>query len=421
MNRRVAILGAGPYGLAVAAHLRGAGLNPRVFGRPMEFWQRKMPRGMFLRSAWEASNIGDPGGRLTLDAYRAERAPTLAAPIPIAAFLEYAEWFRERAVPNIDERRIVRIDQANGGFRLALDDGEELAVRRVVVAAGLAPFAYRPSEFDHVPPSLASHSSEHTNFDEFAAKRVLVTGAGQSALESAALLREAGAEVEVHVRASVVHWLPGQRLAAGRLAPARRHLYRPFVDRMLHAPTDVGPPGLNWLVAAPRLFRAFPRSLQDPIARRCIRPAGAAWLPARLEGVPILQRLSTVSADPHGDCLSVKLSDGSERVVDHALLATGFRIDVSRYPFLSGELVRQVATAGGFPMLRPGFESSVDGLHFVGAPSAWSFGPIMRFVCGTWFTGRELARVVLSLTAGGGRRPGLRSRRALSADVLDPA
>jgi hypothetical protein len=387
----------------------------------MEFWERQMPKRMLLRSAWEASNIGDPDGRLTLDAYRAECAPTLRAPIPIADFLRYADWFRERAVPEIDERRIVQISKANGQFRLAIDDGEELAVRRVVVAGGLAPFVYRPPEFDDVPSSLASHSSEHTEFDGFAGKRVLVTGAGQSALESAALLKEADADVVVHVRAPVVHWLPGQRLASGRRARVRRYLYRPFVDRMLHAPTDVGPPGLNWLVAAPRFFRTFPRSLQDPIAQRCIRPAGAAWLPTRLEGVPILLRHSTISASPRGDRLAVSLSDGSERVVDHVLLATGFRVDVSRYPFFSDELVGRIDLVGGFPVLRRGFESSVEGLHFVGAPSAWSFGPIMRFVCGTWFTGRELAAVVPSLTTSGGRGSRLRPRRRVPADALGPA
>jgi FAD-dependent urate hydroxylase len=418
-DRRVVIVGAGPYGLAAAAHLRAARVDTHVFGRSMEFWRRQMPTGMFLRSAWEASSIADPGRRLSLDAYREACAPTLSAPIPIADFLRYADWFRQDAVPDVDERDVVRIDRTKNGFRLMLDDGDELAARRVVVAAGLASFASRPTEFDAIPATLASHSSEHTDFSRFAGQRVLVTGGGQSALESAALLREAGAEVEVLVRARLIHWLPAPRLT-GQLAPVRRRLYKPFIHRVLYAPTDVGPPGLNWLVAVPRLFRALPGVLQEPIAHRCIRPAGAAWLPARLERVALLVGRAVVSAQPQDDRLEVTLDDGTVRVVDHALLATGFRVDVRGYPFLSAGVVDALRLDDGFPLLKQGFESSVPGLHFVGAASAKSFGPIMRFVCGTRFTGRELARVLPSSTLADRCRGG-RGQRTVDADALRSA
>jgi len=248
---------------------------------------------------------------------------------------------------------------------------------------------------------------------------VLVAGGGQSALESAALLSEAGADVEVLVRAPIVHWLPTKKLASGQLAPVRRHLYRPIVHRILYAPTDVGPPGLNWLVAVPRIFRRFPRRLQGPIAQRCIRPAGAAWLPARLERVAIHVDRSVVSAAPSGGGLRVELDDGTRHDVDHVLLATGFRVDVRGYPFLSDKLLAKLRVAdSGFPLLHRGFESSIEGLHFLGAPSAWSFGPIMRFVCGTRFTGRELARVVPSLIKSSRSR---RSPESVEADAHVPA
>jgi FAD-dependent urate hydroxylase len=415
----VVVVGAGPYGLAATAHLRAAGVEARTFGRPMEFWRRRMPAGMFLRSAWEASSIAHPEGRFTLDEYRDAQAPDLAAPIPIDGFLRYADWFRQQAVPEVDEREIVGLARENGGFRLALEDGEEGTADRVVVAAGLAPFAARPPQFDQLPRRLASHSADHTDFGEFLGRRVLVVGGGQSALESAALLREAGAEVAVVVRAPGVHWLPAPRLT-GQLASARRRLYRPVVHRLLYPSTDVGPPGLNWIVALPPLFRTFPKLLQEPMARRCIRPAGADWLRPRLEGVEISAGRSVAAASPQEDRLRVTFDDGTEHVVDHALLATGFQIDVRRLPFLSADLAGSISVDRGYPLLRRGFETSVPGLHFIGASSAISFGPVMRFVSGTRFTGRELTRGVLCRASGYARPPGPRSVRA-SADVARSA
>src|SRR5438105_5841964 len=145
------VVGAGPYGLAAAAHLRAAGVETHIFGRPMEFWKNRMPAGMFLRSAWEASSIAHPERRLTLDEYRDAEAPKMEAPVPIADFLRYADWYRRQAVADVDERTVSRIEPNGNGFRVKLEEGDELHARRVVVATGLAPFAARPREFDAIP------------------------------------------------------------------------------------------------------------------------------------------------------------------------------------------------------------------------------------------------------------------------------
>jgi FAD-dependent urate hydroxylase len=80
--------------------------------------------------------------------------------------------------------------------------------------------------------------------------------------------------------------------------------------------------------------------------------------------------------------------------VDHVLFGTGYRVDVSRYPFLAPSLVDGMQRAGGYPVLRRGMETSVPGLHIIGAPASWSFGPIMRFVAGGWYGGQSVARRV---------------------------
>ncbi|HEX5469790.1 MAG TPA: FAD-dependent oxidoreductase [Gaiellaceae bacterium] len=388
----VAIVGAGPYGLAAAAHLhKGKGLDVRVFGRPMDFWERQMPVGMLLRSPYVASNIADPERSLTLDAYGSANGGRVPKPVPLGQFVSYGRWFRGEVVSHLDSRFVSRIDNGNG-FTLELEDGEAVRARRVVVAAGIGPFAHVPPEFEHLPSELASHASVHRELTPFAGKRVAVIGGGQSALESAALLHEAGAEVEVLVRAPRIYYL--------RRVP-RLHRLGPLT-KLLFAPAEVGPVGVSRLVSAPGLYRRFPRGLQDKMSVRSLRPAGASWLVDRLAGVPISIGRAVVSAAARDNSVELSLDDGSRRQIDHALLATGYRVDIARYPFLAGALLERIARVGGFPRLSTKFESSVTGLHFVGATSAWSYGPLMRFVAGTEFAGPVLARGILGRRAGRG-------------------
>jgi cation diffusion facilitator CzcD-associated flavoprotein CzcO len=388
---QVAIIGAGPYGLAAAAHLRAACIETQVFGKAMEFWENQMPEGMLLRSSWGASRISDPHGSLTLDTYQSEHNVKLEAPVPLDGFIKYGRWFQRQVVPDLDGRRVSRVEThsnasvqtAPGGFRLTLEDGESLEAKRVVVAGGIAPFAWRPPQFDKLPPSLASHSADHRDLGRFAGQQVVVVGGGQSAMESAVLLSENGADVELIMRTPKVRWLRRSNLLHHQPEPLRRLLY---------PPTDVGPPVLNLMVAAPDFFRRLPRALQTRWAYRAIRPAASGWLMPRSGKVRITTGHEVTSAAPAGERLRLTLSNGTERRVDHVLCATGYHVDISRYSFLAPELVQSLRRVNGYPMLRDGFESSVPGLHFLGAPSAWSFGPLMRFVSGTWYTGGELTR-----------------------------
>ena len=399
----VAIIGAGPYGLAAAAHLRAAGVDVRAFGEPMSFW-REMPKGMLLRSNWGATNIAQLDGELCLNAYKEATGAEFTAPVPVERFIDYGDWVHQRVVPDLDRRRVVRVDGHRGGFRVELDDGERLRFPRVVVAGGIAPFASRPPHLAHLPSHLVSHTSEHHRFDEFQDKQIVVVGGGQSALESAALSKEAGAEVEVVVRSSSIVWLRGYAV--------KQRLRR--VGPVIYAPTDVGPLWYSRLVALPDLFRRLPRRTQTPIARRSIRPAGAHWLVPRLAGVPLRLGHTVRDARPVGARLALTLDDGSVRVVDHLLLGTGYRVDVARYAFLAPEVVAAVRRVDGYPVLGRGFESSVPGLHFLGAPASWSFGPIMRFVSGTWYSGRALTNRVAGRTSD-------RASRSISADAMAPA
>jgi FAD-dependent urate hydroxylase len=390
----VTILGAGPYGLAAGAHLRQIkGLELRIFGEPMEFWSSHMPEGMLLRSPWEASHISDPQTVLTLDAFCTQLNTRLRTPIPLDRFVEYGLWFQQQAVPAIDRRKISRIEKNSSGFHLTVDDGEQFRSRRVVIACGIGSFARWPQQFEGLPHELVAHVSNQRDVRRFTGKRVLIVGAGQSALESAALIHEAGGDVEVIVRESNVHWL-GWRARLQKLGPFAKLLYSPF---------DIGPAGVSRIVAVPDSMKYFPRSVQDAFRRRALRPAGARWLVDRCKNVPILTSSQVESAVPAGEKLRVRLNDGTEREVDHALLGTGYRVDVTRYPFLPPELSQSLNLVGGFPKLKPGFESSMPGLHFLGAPSSWTFGPLMFFVCGTDYAARRLTRYIAATASQNGK------------------
>ena len=379
------MIGAGPQGLAVAGALRRAGVETVVFGEVMGFWKRHMPKGMWLRSSKRSSNIADPERRRTVSAYEREHG-TVPEPLPIERFIDYAEWYQSNEVPDVVDARVHSIERdRDGGFRVGTDGGDVRA-QRVVVAAGMAPFAWRPPEFDHLPPELASHPFDHADLSAFTGKRVLVVGSGQSALESAALLHEADADVEVVARAPRVYWI-------GKPADNPTFMQR-LRSRLWYPPTDVGSRGISWIVASPDLYRRMPAGLQPELQYDVIQPLGGFWLPERLREVPITTGQRVVEARSSKGSLDVELGAGEKRSVDHLLLATGYRVDIARYEFLSPELLSQLEVVNGYPVLHTGLESSVPGLHFVGAPAAHTFGPVMRFVTGSWYAAPALARHV---------------------------
>jgi FAD-dependent urate hydroxylase len=383
------VVGAGPYGLAAGAHLSAVGISACVFGEPMETWERHMPAGMLLRSRREASCLADPAHALGLDRFEAEAGLERSEPFPLERFVEYGHWFQRHAVPEVDRRRVLRVSAAGGnGFDVELDDGERLRAERVVVAAGIVPFARRLPQFDGISPDLVSHAVDHPDLSALGGKRVIVVGAGQSALESAALLAEAGAEVEVLGRRPDVRWLAeGGDAGADGL---RFYAYRRIA---------LGGPRSSWVIGWPDLWRRLPFDRRQRLAERTIAPAGTAWLRPRLSGVRITTPESVIAAEPRNGSLRLRLAGGACREAEHVLLATGYEVDVARYGFLSPELARHVRCRGGYPLLGAGFESSVPGLYFLGAPAALTFGPVMRFVCGTWAAARGLTRGIVGRSA----------------------
>jgi FAD-dependent urate hydroxylase len=387
----VAVIGAGPYGLSVAAHLKGAGVATHVFGEPMAFWRGNMPKGMILRSPWRATHLSDPNSTLSLDAYAAAHGVDSGKPLPLEKFVAYGEWFQQRAVPDVDRRAVRSIERAANGFRLKLEDGDIVSADRVVVATGLRNQEYRPPVFGELLPALVSHASEHTDLSVLRGKRVAVIGRGQSATESAALLAEAGAEAEIISRGDI-HWL-GISANGGTRKTLRRRL-----REAMASPSEVGPFPLSWLVEVPGVVRHMPASLREEFSRRCLKAAAAGWLKPRFANVICRPVGAITAARMLGNSVALDFDRGAQ-TYDHVLLGTGYRVDIARLGILAPQLLDRIARTDGSPLLGPGFESSVPGLHFVGSYAVKSFGPLLRFIAGAPYAARKVAEAVVNRTA----------------------
>ena len=386
----IAVVGTGPYGLSVAAHLRSAGVSARVFGEPMSFWRRHMPKGMIIRSPWRATELSAPERKYSLDVYATAQGRSTERRLPLEEFIAYGDWFQENAVPDVDRRAVRRIDKTDTGFALELADGEIFAAGRVVVATGLANQDYRPPQFRDLPAELVSHSSAHADFAPFRGKHIAVIGGGQSACESAVLLSEAGATVEL-ISSRPVHWL-GDAAAAPTLAQRLEHA--------LAAPSSVGPFPLSWLAEFPALGPYLPEGFRASFTERCLKPGASGWLRPRIGKIAFNPGRSIVAARVQAGQIELILDNGAA-AFDHVVLGTGYRVDIARIGILAPQLLARIATDDGSPLLGAGFESSVPGLHFAGSYAVKSFGPLLRFIAGTPYCARAIAGAARARPAPG--------------------
>jgi thioredoxin reductase len=390
----VAIIGAGPYGLAIASHLKARGVAHVVYGRPMSSWREKMPKGMFLKSEAFASNIADPEDAFTLRRFTEEKGLEYADigwPVPLDTFCDYGDWFHQGTGIVVDDVTVERV-QANGrGFALSLGDGRSAEADQVVVAVGQTYFAYVPPELDALPAGIVVHSSHIADPAQFAGSRIAVIGGGSSALELGALLHEHGAQPTILARSTPTFAGP----------PAEQ---RPVLQR-LRAPTAELCAGWDcWGYSkAQALFHYLPEARRRHIVDSTFGPLGGWWLRERVEGaVEVVTQAHLEDVEPGGAGvrLVMRTPDGTKTVdADVVVAATGYRPDIDAVPFLDAGIRATTRRVGGYPALTTRFETSVEGLYAVGVLAACSFGPSMRFVAGTRFTARRVAAAL-----GSGRR-----------------
>jgi thioredoxin reductase len=387
---QVIIVGAGPYGLSIAADLRAWDIDFRIFGGLMETWRSAMPKGMSLKSDGYASNLSDPEAELTLEHFCAAEGRPYAhegIPVTLDTFVNYGLAFQKRFVPELEERKVVALERIGDGFRATLDSGETVTAPQVVLAVGITHFAWLPQSLAGLPDELMTHSSRHHDLSRFKGRHVTVLGAGASAMDISGLLHEAGAEVEAVART--------EKILFQERTPLND---RPLLERLCAPNTGIGPGWRSFACAhAPQLYRLLPPATRARLARTHIRPAAGWFMTDRVVGrVKLHEGWELTQTTPIGGKLRIDLArrDGTrqEIVTDHLIAATGYKVDLRRLPFLEASLRASLREVENTPILTTHFESSVPGLHFIGAAAASSMGPMMRFVFGTDFTAQRLAR-----------------------------
>jgi thioredoxin reductase len=386
----VAIIGAGPYGLSIAAHLKARGIDFRIFGSPMHTWLTQMPKGMRLKSEGFASSICDPDSTFTLAHYcKQEGIPyaDLGFPVPLEAFTSYGLAFQKKLVPEVENKLVTSLRRSTDGFQIVLGDGDVITAPRVVMAVGISHYGYVPPVLSTLPEEFVSHSSKHSNLDDFQGREVAVVGAGASALDIAALLHQAGASVQLIARKPVIrfHDPPSQAVP-------------PLSQRIRLPLTGIGPGWkLLFYTRAPLAFHRLPERVRLDLVRRTLGPAPAWFVKQQVVGmVPFNLGVNITQAKVENGRVNLVLTDsaGTRRTMmaDHVIAATGYKVDLRRLPFLDAAIQAAIRSVNDTPVLSAAFQSSVPGLYFVGASAANSFGPLLRFAYGAGFTARHLTK-----------------------------
>jgi len=386
----VAIIGAGPYGLSIAAHLRALGVDFRIFGSPMHTWLTHMPKGMRLKSEGFASSLYDPGSTFTLEVYcKVKGIPygRLGRPVPLEVFTAYGLEFQKRFVPELENKMVESLKRSGEGFQVGLDSGETLSARRVVMAVGLTHYANLPAELAGLPPSLVSHSSKHSSVDQFRGREVAIVGAGASALDLAALLNQAGARVQVLSRKPVIKFHdPPEKLEFS------------LFDQLRNPITGIGPGWkLFWCANTPLLFRQMPLKFRLDKVKNILGPAPCWFIKEQVVGkVQLIVDVSISEAKVQDGrvCLQLTDSAGTSKSItaDHVIAATGYKVKLHRLAFMDAQLQSAIRSVEDTPVLSSNFQSTVPGLYFVGASAANTFGPLLRFAFGAGFTAERISR-----------------------------
>ncbi|HEY1412067.1 MAG TPA: FAD-dependent oxidoreductase, partial [Rhodopila sp.] len=331
----VAIIGAGPYGLSIAAHLAERGVNFRIFGSAMHTWRTSMPEGMVLKSEGDGSNLYDPAGEFTLKRFCQDQGlpyEDVGYPIPLSTFIDYGIAFQQRYVPRLEDRVVTAVKPASYGFDLQLQDGELAQAGRVIVAAGIRAYEYMPPKLAALPPELASHSARHVTVDQFAGAEVAIIGGGASAVNLAPILLRVGAKPTLIARRPAIAYCG---------PPTERTLW----DRIKAPESGLGTGWRSWACCAmPMVFHAMPEAFRVMIVRKHL-PAAPGWtLQPQVDGiVPTITGalISQAEAVDGRVRLELDMLEGGKRIVtaDHVIAGTGYKVDMRRLAFFGPDVL----------------------------------------------------------------------------------
>lgn len=353
----LAIIGAGPAGLSLAAHAAHHGLSVALFGEPMSFWKRSIVP-LPLRSLPGSTNIDTPRAGYTYAEFAREVGLVELKNIPFHAFLAYAQRFLRGHGLCVNRTQVTGLSRAADVWHLRTPRGEWHA-RNVAVAVGLKGMERLPSAIAsrRVPYTLASQLQ---SFSPYAGKRVAVLGAAQSAAEIALEAAAKCAEVHMLVRGSAIKY------------------------RSLHTP---GNPAFKLLFRrADVFFQQLPAVLQNRLIRYLLKGTVEPGMRETIaaSGVTVHTHVALDATASAVAGIRLDLGGGRELVVDHLVVATGYQYDVRRIPFLQAQAADgSLRHEGGLPVLSRHAEASLPGLYFAGLSALRMLGPQCQFVFGT--------------------------------------
>ena len=344
----------------------------------MEFWLKiaRGSRNRYLKSFGFGTNIYTPEERYSFVEYCLERGVESFEPCAISDFAEYGLWVQQSIIPNVERVDVSSVSTFDGGYHLTLVNGDELLAKCVVIATGLTSFAVHLAELSQLPKHVVSHTSEISDYSALAGSDVCIVGAGQSALEAAALLHEAGARPRLLVRESEVLW--NKRILQKR----------PLWHRLRSPVTGLGTGPKAWfLTKFPNVVHYAPDKWRTGFVAHHLPAEGAWWLRDKVENyIPINLNSRLVGASERQGKVVLTIRDvgGDEEQIDcdHVVVGAGFKANVDKLSILSPALRASVRRIEGAPRLDRHFESSAKGLFFIGPVSALSFGPLFQFVIG---------------------------------------
>ncbi len=359
------IIGAGPFGLSAASFANFHQIDYLVIGKPMAFWKENIPENMYLRSGtdWHL----DPYGNYTIETFLKSRnkTPEDVKPLPLTIFLDYAEWFQEQQNINVLDKLILKLDYLGGEkkYLITLKDGKEIKAINVLIAIGFKFFKKLPVYLTKkLPAGSFTHTCDVVKFEKFKDKSVLIIGGHQSAYEWAALIVEAGAKT-VHI---------SHRHEAPEFAESNWSWIDPIMDQMVDNP--------EW-------YRTLNEKEQEEIERKFwiedsqkLEP----WLLPRIdrENIKIWPLSNVVKCDEsNSGQYKVHLDNGRRLEVDHIILATGYKVDINKIPFLSsGNILPKLNINEGFPDLDGYLQTSLPGLYMTSMIATKSFGRFFAYI-----------------------------------------
>ena len=375
------IIGAGPFGLSLAAYAQEMGIRHVAVGAPMGFWKANMPSGMYLRSGCDWSL--DPAEVHTISAYLKTLGKTCRDVEPLSRdfYLDYAGWFQqEKGLRSLDVT--VRSLHTEGRDLVAVTEGgKRIRSRFVVLAIGFGNFANVPRELETLfPPDHFDHTSGLVDFSRLKDRRVLIIGGRQSAFEWAALMREAGVAV-VHL--SFRHDTPA-------FATSDWRWVSPIVDRL------ADDPGWYRRLSADEKQQLDQRFWSE--GRLKLEP----WLAGRIEhpNIKLHPRTQVTGTKPGNSGIDVALDSGDVLTVDHVVFATGYKVDLARVPFLANGLLPSVTVQDGFPVLDQHFQTSVPGLYITSLAATRDFGSFLAFTVSVRAQAKVICRDIAQARRG---------------------